>query len=75
MKSHQVRFGRVAKTVGKDLWLNDGGARGAGRLFLRVRPGSRRLFHYRSAGRDGIRVTMPLGPEGHPKSLTLPAAR
>ncbi|MBK7616777.1 MAG: integrase family protein [Burkholderiales bacterium] len=59
-------------------WLSDDdGARGSGRLSLRIRPDDRRLFYFRySIG--GKRTSIPLGPysrlmaEGH---LTLEEAR
>jgi integrase len=58
---------RSAKTDGKHLWLSDGGARGAGRLCVRVHANGRKSFYYRYTGRDGNRVSLPLG-EYHPKS-------
>lgn len=59
-----------------DNWLTDGGARGAGRLYLRVQPGRRRGFYYRCTGPNGERQAIPLGEFGRgPGLLTLSEAR
>lgn len=65
-------------TSGKDEWLSDGGARGAGRLYLRVQPSGRRSFYYRFAGPQDERQSMALGEysqKGGRASLTLTEAR
>jgi integrase len=65
-------------TPGKDEWLSDGGARGAGRLYLRVQPSGRRSFYYRYAGPQNERQSMALGEysqKGGRACLTLTEAR
>jgi integrase len=65
-------------TAGKDEWLSDGGARGAGRLYLRVLPSGRKCFYYRCSGPDGERQALPLGEylqKGGRAGLTLTDAR
>ena len=44
-----------------DDWLSDGGARGAGRLYLRVQPSGRKSFFFRCVGPSGERQALPLG--------------
>lgn len=64
--------------AGKDEWLSDGGARGAGRLYLRVQPSGRRSFYYRYAGPQNDRQSMALGEyaqKGGRACLTLTEAR
>lgn len=63
---------------GKDEWLSDGGARGAGRLYVRVQTTGRKIFYYRYAGPDGERQSLPLGEysqKGARAGLTLDEAR
>src|SRR6185437_14485951 len=68
--------GLRAKWPGKDRWLSDGGARGAGRLVARIRRnGTFFYFIYFSA--DGEKRPLPLGPfdvDGQ-RGLSLAAAR
>lgn len=45
-----------------DIWLVDGGARGAGRLVGRVTPSGKRLLYYRYTGSTGTQVRLPIGP-------------
>lgn len=69
---------QASKATSKDLWLSDGGARGAGRLYLRVQPSGRRSFYYRCAGPVGDRQSIPLGEyiqKGGRAGLTLTEAR
>lgn len=70
---------QAAKAVdGKDLWLSDGGARGSGRLYLRVQTTGRKSFYYRCAGPGGERQTLALGEysqKGGRAGLTLTDAR
>jgi len=66
------------KATSKDLWVSDGGARGAGRLYLRVQTSGRRSFYYRCSGPDGDRQSLPLGEyiqKGGRAGLTLTEAR
>ncbi|MBK7416314.1 MAG: DUF4102 domain-containing protein [Dechloromonas sp.] len=68
---------QASKATSKDLWLSDGGARGAGRLYLRVQPSGRRSFYYRCAGPVGDRQSIPLGEyiqKGGRAGLTLTEA-
>lgn len=44
-----------------DNWISDGGARGAGRLYLRVQPSGRRGFYFRCVTASGERQAIPLG--------------
>lgn len=63
---------------GKDEWLSDGGARGAGRLYVRVQATGRKIFYYRYAGPGGERQSLPLGEysqKGARAGLTLDDAR
>ena len=63
---------------GKDEWLSDGGARGAGRLYVRVQATGRKIFYYRYSGPDGVRQSLPLGEysqKGARAGLTLDDAR
>lgn len=63
---------------GADTWLSDGGARGAGRLILRVQPSGRKSFYYRCSGPNGERQSLPLGEyvqKGGRAGLTLTDAR
>lgn len=65
-------------TTGKDEWLSDGGARGAGRLYLRVQVTGRKIFYYRYAGPNGERQSLPLGEysqKGARAGMTLDDAR
>jgi integrase len=67
-----------AKATEKDLWLSDGGARGSGRLYLRVQPSGRRSFYYRCAGPNGERQSIALGEyqqKGERAGMNLTAAR
>jgi hypothetical protein len=59
-------------------WLSDGGARGAGRLYLRVLPSGRKCFYYRYADPDGGRQALSIGEysqKGERAGLTLTEAR
>ena len=60
-----------------DDWLSDGGARGAGRLYLRVQPSGRKSFFFRCVGPSGERQALPLGEykQSGARGLTLTAAR
>ncbi len=65
-------------TTGKDDWLSDGGARGAGRLYVRIQTNGRKIFYYRYAGPEGERQSLPLGEysqKGARAGLTLDDAR
>lgn len=62
----------------KDEWISDGGARGNGRLYLRVQPSGRKSFYYRYAGPGGERQSLALGEylqKGGRAGLTLTDAR
>jgi integrase len=50
-----------AKPGSKDIWLNEAGPRGAGRLSARITPAGERIFYYRYTGPSGDRVRLPLG--------------
>lgn len=60
-----------------DDWLSDGGARGAGRLYLRVQPSGRKSFYFRCVGPGGERQALALGEyqQSGARGLTLTAAR
>lgn len=60
-----------------DNWLSDGGARGAGRLYLRVQPSGRKSFYFRCVGPGGERQALALGEyqQSGARGLTLTAAR
>lgn len=60
-----------------DNWLSDGGARGAGRLYLRVQPSERKSFYFRCVGSNGERQALALGEyqQSGLRGLTLTAAR
>ena len=60
-----------------DDWLSDGGARGAGRLYLRVQPSGRKSFFFRCVGPSGERQALPLGEykQSGARGLTLTATR
>jgi integrase len=63
---------------GKDDWLSDGGARGAGRLYVRIQSTGRKIFYFRYAGPDGERQSLPLGEysqKGARAGLSLDDAR
>jgi integrase len=69
---------QAAKASGKDEWLSDGGAKGAGRLYLRVQPSGRKSFYFRYTGPAGERQSLPLGEysqKGGRAGLTLTEAR
>jgi integrase len=69
---------QAAKAEGKDKWITDGGARGSGRLCLRVQPSGRRIFYFRYSGPEGIRQSLALGEysqKGGRAGLTLTEAR
>ncbi|MFD1894583.1 integrase arm-type DNA-binding domain-containing protein [Ottowia beijingensis] len=59
-----------------DNWLSDGGARGAGRLCVRIQPNGKKLFYFRASGAAG-RQSLPLGEyqQSGARGLTLAAAR
>jgi integrase len=46
---------------GKDEWLSDGGARGAGRLYVRVQTTGPKIFYFRYSGPKGDRQSLSLG--------------
>jgi integrase len=50
-----------AKASGKDVWLSDPAARGAGRMLVRCRPSGARLISYRYTTSDGRRDTLAIG--------------
>lgn len=65
-------------TSGKHEWLSDGGARGAGRLYLRVTPSGSKHWYFRYADATGRRDALALGEyAARPGSagLTLAQAR
>ena len=65
-------------TTGKDEWMSDGGARGAGRLYVRIQATGRKIFYYRYAGPEGDRQSLPIGEysqKGVRAGLTLDDAR
>ena len=69
---------QATKAASKELWVSDGGARGSGRLYLRVQTSGRRSFYYRCAGPDGERQSIPLGEylqKGGRAGLSLTEAR
>lgn len=69
---------QAAKATTKDAWLSDGGARGAGRLYLRVQPSGRKGFYFRCGGPNGERQTLSLGDysqKGMGAGMTLTQAR
>lgn len=75
-----IQAAKPKRTAGKliDNWLSDGGARGAGRLYLRVPPSGRKIFYFRYAGPDGDRQTLALGDyaqKGGRAGLSLTDAR
>jgi hypothetical protein len=72
----------IQKAVARDAadaWLSDGGQRGAGALYLRVRHGSgNKSFYYRYLDSDAKRVSLRLGEynqKGHNGRLSLADAR
>lgn len=78
MASLTDRTIQAAKATDKDEWLSDGGARGAGRLYLRVQVSGRKSFYYRYTGPEGDRQSLPLGEytqKGGRAGLTLTEAR
>jgi integrase len=69
---------QATKATGKDEWLSDGGARGAGRLYLRVQAAGGKHWYYRYAGATGRRDALALGEyaqRADPGGLTLAQAR
>lgn len=67
-----------AKARDNDAWLSDGGARGAGRLYLRVQASGRKSFYFRCSGPEGERQTISLGEysqKGSGAGLSLTMAR
>jgi integrase len=50
-----------ARASGKDVWLSDPAARGAGRMLVRCRPSGARLISYRYTTSDGRRDTLAIG--------------
>ncbi len=50
-----------ARATGRDVWLIEDGARGAGRLVGRISPAGARSFYFRYTGSSGDRVRLPIG--------------
>lgn len=63
LTDRQIQAARPKELDGRlsDNWISDGGARGSGRLYLRVQPNGRKSFFYRYAGPSGARGALPLG--------------
>lgn len=63
LTDRQIQAARPKGQEGRlsDNWLSDGGARGSGRLYLRVQANGRKSFFYRYTGPTGERGAIPLG--------------
>ncbi|MBU1350667.1 MAG: Arm DNA-binding domain-containing protein [Gammaproteobacteria bacterium] len=80
LTDRQIQAARPKEQDGhvSDHWISDGGARGSGRLYLRVQANGRKSFFYRYAGPSGKRGAIPLGEytqRGGRAGLTLNQAR
>lgn len=80
LTDRQIQAARPKEQNGhlSDHWISDGGARGSGRLYLRVQANGRKSFFYRYAGPSGKRGAIPLGEytqRGGRAGLTLNQAR